>query len=174
MVESLLASLGPWTWIIIAAVLMALELAAPGAFMIWLGFAAAATGILAFVTDLTWPIELLIFAILATVLCLVVAVVGHDLGILLYPVVFLLGICTVGFGAIFFTMISEFGGRTGAGTASALGSTVSMIGSILGPPAFGLIVDVSGSYRLAWLSLVVFGAIAVAALLMVREGQQEV
>jgi membrane protein implicated in regulation of membrane protease activity len=70
-VESLLASLGPWTWIIIAAVLMALELAAPGAFMIWLGFAAAATGILAFVTDLTWPIELLIFAILGLVFALI-------------------------------------------------------------------------------------------------------
>jgi MFS transporter, ACS family, hexuronate transporter len=116
----------------------------------------------------------LIFAVLATALCLLVALAGHDLGKLLYPVVFLLGIGTVGFGAIFFTMISEFGGRTGAGTASALGSTVSMVGSIVGPPAFGLIVDASGSYRLAWLSLMLFGAIAVAALLMVREDQQDV
>lgn len=116
----------------------------------------------------------LIFAVIATALCLVIAIAGHSLGVLLYPVVFLLGIGTVGFGAIFFTMISEFGGRTGAGTASALGSTVSMIGSILGPPAFGMIVDASGSYRLAWLSLVVFGAIAVAALMMVREGEQRV
>ena len=65
--ETLLASLGPWAWIIIGAVLMALELAAPGAFMIWLGLAAAVTGILAFITDVTWPIELLIFAILGLV-----------------------------------------------------------------------------------------------------------
>jgi MFS family permease len=116
----------------------------------------------------------LIFAVVATALCLVMGLAGETLGVLLYPVVFLLGIGTVGFGAIFFTMISEFGGRTGAGTASALGSTVSMVGSILGPPAFGLIVDMSGSYRLAWLSLVFFGSIAIVALLLVREGQQDV
>jgi cyanate permease len=71
-------------------------------------------------------------------------------------------------------MISEFGGRTGAGTASALGSTVSMIGSILGPPAFGLIVDRTGSYQAAWLSLVFFGALAIVALLLVREASQDV
>jgi sugar phosphate permease len=116
----------------------------------------------------------LIFAVTATALCLVVAMAGHNLGALIYPVVFLLGIGSVGFGAIFFTMISEFGGRTGAGTASALGSTVSMIGSILGPPAFGLIVDRTGSYQLAWLSLVLFGAVAIVALLLVREGRQDV
>ena len=63
----ILASLGPWNWIIIGAVLMALELAAPGAFMIWLGIAAVATGLIAFAADFSWPIELLIFAVLGLV-----------------------------------------------------------------------------------------------------------
>lgn len=67
----ILASLGPWNWIIIGAVLMALELAAPGAFMIWLGIAAVATGLIAFAADFTWPIELLIFAVLGLVSALV-------------------------------------------------------------------------------------------------------
>jgi len=67
----ILTSLGPWNWIIIGAVLMALELAAPGAFMIWLGIAAVATGILAFAVDLSWPTELLVFAILGLVSAMV-------------------------------------------------------------------------------------------------------
>jgi len=67
----ILASLGPWNWIIIGAVLMALELAAPGAFMIWLGIAAVATGLLAFAIDLSWPTELLVFAVLGLVSALV-------------------------------------------------------------------------------------------------------
>lgn len=116
----------------------------------------------------------LILAVTATALCLVIAVAGPHLGALIYPVTFLLGIGSVGFGAIFFTMLSEFGGRRGAATASAFGSTVSMVGSILGPPAFGHIVDVTGSYQLAWMSLVLFGALAVVALLLVREGRQEI
>jgi len=64
-VDSFLASLGPWIWFIAAAVLMALELALPGAFMVWFGIAAAVMGVIAFQIDYSWPVELLIFAVLA-------------------------------------------------------------------------------------------------------------
>ena len=67
----ILTSLGPWNWIIIGAVLMALELAAPGAFMIWLGIAAVATGFLAFAVDFSWPTELLVFAVLGLISAMV-------------------------------------------------------------------------------------------------------
>src|SRR5262249_39127051 len=66
-----LASLGPWNWIIVGAVLMALEVAAPGAFMIWLGLAAVTTGVLAFAVDLAWPTEFLVFAVLGLAFALV-------------------------------------------------------------------------------------------------------
>ena len=44
-----IASLGPWNWIILGAILLALELAAPGAFMMWLGLSAILVGVLSFV-----------------------------------------------------------------------------------------------------------------------------
>jgi membrane-bound ClpP family serine protease len=38
------ASLGPWAWIIAGAILLALELVMPGAFMMWFGIAATLVG----------------------------------------------------------------------------------------------------------------------------------
>jgi ACS family hexuronate transporter-like MFS transporter len=111
----------------------------------------------------------LILASMATVFSLLIALAGPELGKLIYPVAFLLGIGSVGFGAIFFTMLSELGGPSGAGTASALGSTISMAGSILGPVAFGRIVDATGSYQLAWFSLVTIGALAMLSIFLVNE-----
>ena len=108
----------------------------------------------------------------ATVLLLALAAAGPQLGPLFYPFGFALGIGAVGFGAIFFTMLSEIGGASGAGTASAFGSTVSMVGSIVGPPAFGYIVDIS-SYQRAWMSLAIIGAIAVLLLFLSREPSQD-
>lgn len=57
-------SLGPWNWIVLGAILMALEMAAPGAFMIWLGFAAVAVGALGLVVPLALAWQILIFAVL--------------------------------------------------------------------------------------------------------------
>jgi sugar phosphate permease len=111
----------------------------------------------------------LMLASMATGFSLLIALAGPELGRLVYPVAFALGIGAVGFGAIFFTMLSELGGPSGAGTASALGSTISMAGSILGPITFGRIVDATGSYQLAWFSLVIVGGLAVLAIFLVDE-----
>jgi len=59
-----LTSITVWGWFVLAAVLMGLEVLLPGAFMVWLGLAAAATGIVSYVMPLDWPIALLLFAIL--------------------------------------------------------------------------------------------------------------
>lgn len=111
----------------------------------------------------------LILASMATGFLLLMAAAGPQLRGFIDPVAFGLGIGAVGFGAIFFTMLSEIGGRSGAGTAAAFGSTVSMIGSIVGPPAFGWIADVTHSYRLAWTSLGIVGVLAVILLLFAKE-----
>jgi sugar phosphate permease len=110
-------------------------------------------------------------AAIATVLVFALAAAGPRLGSLIYPLAFALGVGAVGFGAIFFTMLSEIGGPSGAGTASAFGSTVSMVGSIVGPPVFGRIVDVA-SYQRGWLSLGLIGAMAVVMLVFVDESSQ--
>lgn len=58
--ETILA-LGAWNWMILAAVLFALELTAPGMFFMWFGMAAAATGILMFRYDISWQWQLIWF-----------------------------------------------------------------------------------------------------------------
>lgn len=58
-----------WHWWILAGVLMVLEIVAPGVFLLWLGIAAAITGLVAYVAPgLSWEWEGLIFAILSIVI----------------------------------------------------------------------------------------------------------
>jgi inner membrane protein len=60
-------SSGAWGWIALAAVLLVAEIAAPGNFLIWLGGAALATGILFLAIPAAWQIQLAVFALLAVV-----------------------------------------------------------------------------------------------------------
>jgi inner membrane protein len=60
MIESILA-LGAWSWLILAAVLFALELVAPGIFLMWFGVAAVVTGLIMFRYDIGWQWQLITF-----------------------------------------------------------------------------------------------------------------
>ncbi len=60
MIEAILA-LGAWNWMILAAVLLMLEMLAPGIFLMWFGFAAAATGLIVFRYDIAWQWQLIWF-----------------------------------------------------------------------------------------------------------------
>lgn len=64
---SLVDHLGPWTWFVIGGVLLLAEIAAPGAFLVWLGIAALVTGALAYAVSLPWQGEVVAFAVLAVV-----------------------------------------------------------------------------------------------------------
>lgn len=59
----MLQQLTYWHWFILAAVLIILEVFAPGAFMLWIGIAAAVVGaVLYFVPALTWEYQFILFA----------------------------------------------------------------------------------------------------------------
>jgi membrane protein implicated in regulation of membrane protease activity len=60
-----IASLGPWAWIIAGAVLLALELVVPGAFMMWLGLAAVMVGAISFAVEWSWQWQCVAFAVFA-------------------------------------------------------------------------------------------------------------
>lgn len=62
---SFFAALGNWNWFLAAGLLLLLELALPGTFMLWLGLAAAATGFIAFAVPLGWQAGLAVFAVLS-------------------------------------------------------------------------------------------------------------
>lgn len=63
-----LATVDPhWFWLSLAVILGAAEMVAPGFFLIWLGIAAAVTGILAWLLPISFFLEIGIFAALAIV-----------------------------------------------------------------------------------------------------------
>lgn len=73
---SILSDLGPsnlgyWAWFVLGGVLLVAEIAVPGAFLLWLGLAALATGALAYLVDLAWQAQVLAFAALAVAAVLV-------------------------------------------------------------------------------------------------------
>jgi inner membrane protein len=60
-----LFALGPWNWMILAAILFVLEVTAPGIFFMWFGLAAIVTGLLAFALDIGWQWQLVWFCLLS-------------------------------------------------------------------------------------------------------------
>jgi membrane protein implicated in regulation of membrane protease activity len=58
-------TLGTWNWLIFGFILMALEVAAPGIFLFWLGLAALLVGLLSFAFHTSWQTQLLMFAVFA-------------------------------------------------------------------------------------------------------------
>jgi inner membrane protein len=65
MIASLFESFGPWHWIVGGIILGALELIAPGVFLIWLGFAAVVTGIAMAAFGFSWQVSAIVYAVLA-------------------------------------------------------------------------------------------------------------
>jgi inner membrane protein len=64
----IIIGLGVWNWLILAAAFLALELIAPGAFMLWLSLAALAVGLISFAVDWSWQAQLVAFAVLSLAL----------------------------------------------------------------------------------------------------------
>ena len=58
---------GAWSWVVAGLVLLGLELVVPGGVLIWLGAAALVTGIAALLLPIFWPLQFVIFGVLALV-----------------------------------------------------------------------------------------------------------
>lgn len=65
MLTEMVLRLGPWNWLILGLVLFALELLAPGMFLVWLGLAAFLVGVIGLVIDWSWQAQILAFAAFA-------------------------------------------------------------------------------------------------------------
>jgi membrane protein implicated in regulation of membrane protease activity len=61
----LITSLGAWSWIILGGILLAIEVMAPGTFVLWLGLSAILVGVISFAIDWGWQEQGVAFAILA-------------------------------------------------------------------------------------------------------------
>jgi ACS family hexuronate transporter-like MFS transporter len=117
----------------------------------------------------------MLIAGMASSMSLVIGLWGAYLSWLIYPVLVVMGIGGIAFGGIWLTLISEFGGRRGAGKAVGLGGVIMIAGGVMGPPIFGYIVDATGgSYQWAWLSLALVSGMCVLLLLLVREEKRKI
>lgn len=64
MEKSIFIQLGLWNWFIIAAVFGVLEVMVPGYFMIWYGLAAVFVGATALMVDISWQMQLVLYAVI--------------------------------------------------------------------------------------------------------------
>ncbi len=110
-------------------------------------------------------IVLIIIGLLSIVLMTGLSLMTKESSIpLLLTLVFLSGLCIVGYQGVSYALIGELAGTTRTGVAMGLMITINAGAATLGTPLFGYIVDRSGSYALAWQCLA--GAIALGCAAM--------
>ena len=72
MIAELVRELGGWSWWVLGAILIGIEVLAPGTFFLWLGLAAFAVGAVSLIAGpetafWTWQVQLMAFAILSLI-----------------------------------------------------------------------------------------------------------
>ena len=82
------------------------------------------------------------------------------------------GLVAVGWSGLYHVFVGETAGREKAGTAVGFCLMVCAGGTVVGPPVFGFIVDVSQSYPVAWASQAVFASIGVALIVRLRRDSE--
>jgi len=69
MLARIVAELGPWSWWVIGLILLAAEMIVPGFFLVWIGLAALAVGVLSLLLwdagFWVWEVQLILFAAFA-------------------------------------------------------------------------------------------------------------
>lgn len=99
----------------------------------------------------------------ALTLCLGLLPPAASLFILL-PLIFLAGLCMVGYQGVSYALIGEIAGKAQTGAALGIVITINSLGAIFGTPLFGYVVDATGSYSIAWQLLSGAILIGIAAL----------
>ena len=119
-------------------------------------------------------IVLLIIGVITTMTTLGMTVLTKNTpGWLIFIVVIFIGLSVLGRHGVLITFVAELAGKELAGTAMGVSITITYIGIIIGPPLFGHIADITGSYGLSWLVFGIASALATVTLLLVQEKQKE-
>lgn len=83
--------------------------------------------------------------------------------------IFLAGVCMVGYQGVSYALIAEIAGSGRTGAALGIVLTFNSVGTIIGTPLFGYLVDVTGSYAAAWIALAAMILIGIVAMLLFLE-----
>ncbi|MGE5618769.1 MAG: MFS transporter [Sphingomonadaceae bacterium] len=117
-------------------------------------------------------VVLALVGMLAALMSLAVASIepGLPLGVL-SVVTFVYGATAIGWNGLYHAAMAETAGRRFAATGTGFGMTLNQFGVVGGPPLFGFVVDISGSYRIGWGMLAAFCTLG--AILSVYNARQE-
>jgi MFS transporter, ACS family, hexuronate transporter len=118
---------------------------------------------------------LLLAAVLSFFFSILMQFISSSTPYLLLSVLFaLFGFSALGWGGLNFVLVSEFAGRENAGLAVGYSNMIGLIGNIIGPPIFGLIIDATGSYSWGWWFLTTSALASVVGFAFVKEGSRKV
>lgn len=72
MILGFIADLGAWSWLLLGAILLLLEILVPGVFLLWIGLAALVTGLVSlqlWSLDIwTWQVQVVVFLVFSVVM----------------------------------------------------------------------------------------------------------
>jgi MFS transporter, ACS family, hexuronate transporter len=89
---------------------------------------------------------------------------------LIVPLIFVAGVCMVGYQGVSYALIGEIAGKARTGAAMGFYITINSVAAVFGTPLFGYLVDKTGSYAIAWRALGGAILIGITALgLLLRE-----
>ena len=91
-----------------------------------------------------------------------------DSEIAIWPVLFVLGFCAIGWNTVYVTVAAESGPPSDVGRATGAALFFSYAGALVVPPALGVIVDGSDSWALAWLVAAAGALLGLVAVTLAR------
>ena len=110
-------------------------------------------------------IVLILIGLLSAILIMALGFMGPQSPLyLLLPILFLAGVCLVGYQGVSYALIGELAGKAKTGSALGMMITINAACATLGTPLFGYIVDRTGSYPIAWKLLAAILGVGVVGL----------
>jgi MFS transporter, ACS family, hexuronate transporter len=83
---------------------------------------------------------------------------------LMVPLALVAGAGAFGWVGLYFALVAEIGGPRYAGLLTGAATACSWSGTLIGPPLFGVVLEITGSYTLPWLILTVIVSVVVVTL----------
>jgi MFS family permease len=96
-------------------------------------------------------VVLLLIGSLSALLVTALSFLSHESSYyVLLPILFLAGVCLVGYQGVSYALIGEIAGKARTGAGLGMMITINAACATLGTPLFGYIVDRTGSYPVGW------------------------
>ena len=83
---------------------------------------------------------------------------------LMVPLALVAGAGAFGWVGLYFALVAEIGGPRYAGLLTGAATACSWSGTLIGPPLFGVVLEITGSYTLPWLIMTAIAGVVVVTL----------